>query len=216
MDTTKLVKAIKSADRSASTMFDKCREAAQIVAVDYDPTQSFKDEQLRLMRAAKDAILHAKYIVAHRNVWQHISAALCVEMKPGESILVERKVKNADGNAETIKEPKRAEDLTTARDIREAAKQIRETYDVTTDGQRAGAEKRASEANRKARTDKAIEVVKWAQETRANMEALKKVFSEAGYSLAPKKKRASRKAEPVETVPAPVVKPDQLPAIIQH
>lgn len=171
MNVSKLVAAIRNADKGAESAFKACGTAAEILVEDFDATKTEKVEFPRLMKLAKDAVKAEKLALKHeRTVWEYVSANLLVQMAPG--VLVKMPAKTG----EVLK---RADEIQpTVRNIKSAAKQIRDSVGLS-DGRKGNAKKRGNKKP-SAVQDVGESIRKLAQE---NVQALRDILKPLGITL---------------------------------
>ena len=123
MNKSEFVKQIQSANRASTTAFNACRKAAGVLVEEQNTAEKHADEYKRLMKLAKDTVAENSIALVHpADVYKYIGQNLLTMMLPTMEIEIQK-------GKEKLLIP--AEDLSTAREVREASKQIREAVGLT-------------------------------------------------------------------------------------
>lgn len=124
MNISALVSDFKKADKAAASAFALMANAASLAAEDFDATKGEKEEYPRISKLVRDALKAEKVALKHeRTLFEYFNANLLVAMVPGQ-LITEKTTKG-----EIIM---RADELKpTVRNIKAAAKQIREAVGLS-------------------------------------------------------------------------------------
>lgn len=179
-----LVTAILTADAANVAAFQKCKAAADEILSRRNDGEPAADAYKRLMALAKSTVLAEGGTVHGKNTWSDIAAWLLIGLEPKAEIETERK--GADEKATVTIKP--ANECRTAREVKAAAKQIREQTGLAdARATNAPAKKEAApEPTRASFWDEAVVVLK----DKTTRERLFDLLRASGYVVTAAKKAA--------------------------
>ena len=184
MDVLKFTAAIKKADTGFNSAFNATRAAAEILVEEHNPSEPAKTEYARLIKLGKKLVNDKAIALKHEaDVWKYLGANLLIAMTPTYQVELKRK----GGN---ILKP--AEDLTTVRERREAAKQIRQASGLSDGRANARGKKVAKPVKVDKKAGQAVDMLPSIASMLSNKDTREAIFQlivDAGFTK-PRKKAA--------------------------